>query len=120
MNITDQSEDIHVARQREANKAAALRALADARWTQRDLLEIFGLGLAHRLQTNPRDANIGQNYFSNHFHAGARNPAGSKLMRRFIRANGSRSARYESDYKALTGRRYNHLNLGEDDAEKAA
>jgi hypothetical protein len=71
--------------------------------------------LVHRLRTNPRDGQIGQNYFSNHFHAGARNPAGSKLLRRFVRANGARSASYERDYKALTGRRYNHLNLGEDE-----
>jgi hypothetical protein len=101
-------------------KAARMAKLVNAQWTQKDLLEIFGLGLAHRLRTNPRDAQIGQNYFSNHFHAGARNPAGSKLLRRFIRANGPRSGSYERDYKQLTGRRYNHLNLGEDEPEKAA
>lgn len=120
MNITEQSEDYVVARDREITKQIARRMLVNARWTQKDLLEIFGLGVAHRLRTNPRDAHIGQNYFSNHFHAGARNPAGSKLLRRFIRSNGPRSGSYERDYKALTGRRYNHLNLGEDEPEKAA
>jgi len=120
MNITDQSEDLHFARKREAEKLAARRALAARRWTYRDLLEIFALGMEMRLMTHPRDTNIGKNYFSNRFHAGRRNPAGSKLLRGFIRANGPRSASYERDYKALTGRRYNHLNLGEDDAEKAA
>jgi hypothetical protein len=120
MNITDKSEDIHIAIKREDEKAAARRALAERRWDKRDLMEIFGFGLAHRLCMNPRDAHIGKNYFSSHFHAGARNPAGSKLLRGFIRANGPRSGSYERDYKALTGRRYNHLNLGEDDAEKAA
>jgi hypothetical protein len=100
-------------------KQAHMDRLTRPQWTQKDLLEIFGLGLVHRLRTNPRDGQIGQNYFSNHFHAGARNPAGSKLLRRFVRANGARSASYERDYKALTGRRYNHLNLGEDEQPEA-
>lgn len=118
--ITEQSEDILAAKMRQIAKEHALRKLANAQWTERDFLEIFGLGLAHRLQTNPRDANIGKNHFSNHFHAGARNPAGSKLLRRFIRANGPRSASYGRDYQALTGRRYNHINLGEDESAEAA
>jgi hypothetical protein len=98
---------------RELVKAAHRDRLVRAQWTLKDLLEIFGLGFAHRMRINPRDAHIGQNYFSNHFHAGAHNPAGSKLMRRFIRASGRGT--WERDYKVLTGRRYNHVNLGEED-----
>jgi hypothetical protein len=115
IKIDEASEDIHIARDREITKQIARRMIANAQWGLKDLLEIFGLGLANRLRTNPRDSLQGKNYFSTRFHAGARNPAGSKLMRRFIRANAARSASYERDYKALTGRRYNHVSLGEDE-----
>jgi hypothetical protein len=101
-------------------KQVRLDKLVRAQWGMKDLLEIFGLGIAHRLRHPHRHAEMGQNYFSNHFHAGARNPAGSKLLRSFVRANGARSASYERDYKALTGRRHNHVNLGEDESAEAA
>lgn len=100
-------------------KRARMAKLVNAKWGMKDLLEIFGLGIAHRLRTNPFGSRIGQNYFSNHFHAGAHNPSGSKLLRGFIRANGSRSEAHLATYKALTGRRYNHLNLGEDEQPEA-
>jgi hypothetical protein len=77
---------------------------------EQQLLHLFGLCLMHRLRTNPRDANIGKNYFTKHFHAGKRNPAGSKLLRRFIRQSKREQVAYRRDYAALTGRQYNHLN----------
>lgn len=86
------------------------RTLASANWGRQDLLEIFGLGLAHRLRTQPRDANIGKNFFTKHFHAGKRNPAGSKLLRKIIRHNRGEAVAERGEYAALTGRQYNHLN----------
>lgn len=86
------------------------RSLAKENWSRKDLLEIFGLGLMHRLRTNPHGARIGKNYFTKHFHAGKRNPAGSKLLRRFIRQSSGEATNTRRAYAALTGRQYNHLN----------
>lgn len=98
------------ARERQAAKASALRRVANAKWGMKDLLEIFGMGLAHRLRTNPMHGRIGKNFFSNHFHAGAHNPAGSKLLRRFIRHSNKEQTVLRKSYAGLTGRQYNHLN----------
>jgi hypothetical protein len=95
---------------REISKEHQLRALAKAAWGYKDLLEIFGLGLAHRLRTNPFGERIGKNYFTKHFHAGKRNPAGSKLLRRFIRQNSKEAVFERKAYATLTGRQYDHLN----------
>lgn len=94
----------------EAAKQGHRRELADANWTKRDLIEIFGLGIAHRFRNQPRHAHIGKNYFTKHFHAGKRNPAGSKLLRQFIRRSEKEQHVERKLYAALTGRQYNHLN----------
>lgn len=97
----------------EAAKAGQLRTLANANWSQRDLLEIFGLAMAAHIRTTHKHGTIGKNYFSNHFHAGARNPAGSKLLRRVIRQSSGEAVRIRRQYAALTGRQYNHMNISD-------
>lgn len=92
------------------DKAAHLRQLANASWGQEDLLEIFGLGIVSRLRSGRGQQAVGKNFFSNHFHAGARNPAGSKLLRRFIRRSKKEQHVYRKAYAELTGRQYDHLN----------
>lgn len=104
------AERLELNRTREASKAQSLRALANARWGMRDMLEIFGRGLQNRVVATSRHDSVGKNYFSNHFHAGARNPAGSKLLRRFIRQSKKEQHTERKMYAALTGRQYNHLN----------
>lgn len=94
----------------DSKKAKARRVLVSNQFQLRDLVEIFGRCIQHRFITNPRDARIGKNYFSNHFHAGARNPAGSKLLRRFIRDSSKEQVTVRRAYAALTGRHYDHLN----------
>lgn len=104
------------AKQRAAHdnlKAIERRALVSNQFQFRDLVEIFGRCIQHRFVTNPRDAHIGKNYFSNHFHAGARNPAGSKLLRRLIRDSSKEQVAVRRAYAALTGRHYDHLNTPE-------
>jgi hypothetical protein len=95
---------------REIAKEHQLRTLATANWGKKDLLEIFGLGLVHRLRTVGGEHKVGKNYFTKHFHAGKRNPAGSKLLRRFIRQSKKEQHKERKMYAALTGRQYDHLN----------
>jgi hypothetical protein len=80
------------------------------RFTYTDVLTIFGKGMMARVQKQSRHDSVGKNFFSNHFHAGRRNPAGSKLLRRIIRQSEKEVTSTRAAYKALTGRQYDHLN----------
>jgi hypothetical protein len=91
-------------------KADERRALADRRFTFSDILRMFGQSMMVRVQKQTRHDSVGKNFFSNHFHAGRRNPAGSKLLRRIIRQSDKEMTSTRKAYKALTGRQYDHLN----------
>lgn len=95
---------------REFSKASARRETAEQRWSYTDILRMFGQGMMARVQKQTRHDSVGKNFFSNHFHAGHRNPAGSKLLRRIIRQSNKEMTSTRSAYTALTGRQYDHLN----------
>lgn len=94
----------------EMAKALGRRTLAERNFSHSDLIQLFGMGIAIRLRTFHRHEEPGKHFFSNHFHAGAHNPAGSKLLRRFIRGSNGEQVIVRKAYAALTGRHYNHLN----------
>lgn len=89
------------------------------RFSRFSLLTLFGKVLTHRLTAgnNPHNT-IGKNYNGSHHHPNRRNPTGSKLLRRFIRANTSRSEFLKKDYALLTGLPYNHLREARSQAIK--
>lgn len=93
----------------------------ELRLTRGNLLSLFGACLTRRLTegSNPHNT-LGAHYNGNHHHAGRRNPAGSKLMRSFIRANGPRSENWKPAYLQLTGREYDHINTPEVEDEPIA
>ena len=86
----------------------------EARFPYASMVTLFGKVLTRRLteQTNPHNT-IGGHYFNRHHHPGRRNPAGSKLLRLFIRHGGSEQTAMRKRYADLTGRQYDHLNTPE-------
>lgn len=92
-------------------KEVELRKVADRKWTFTDLLNIFGLAIRTKLfqQTNPHNR-IGKNYFNSHDQKSRRHPAGTKLVRGFIRHSGRESAVWRSMYAEMTGKNYGPAN----------
>lgn len=89
-------------RMAQAAKALGLREAVSRRFSFRDLLNVFGAAIRARL--------IEGGYSSGkHSHPGRRNPAGTKLVRSFIRQSGGESTYWRKRYFELTGRQYNQV-----------
>lgn len=93
-------------------KLANLRALVDRQWTGNDLLKIFGDALRAKIadMSNPHNR-LGKNYGNRHgthhnAHSTSHNPAGTKLIRGFIRHSGRESTYWRELYKSRTGNQY--------------
>lgn len=82
-------------------KERDLRTATSRQFTRADLLGLFGAAIRSKL--------AGANLPGKHSHPGQRNPAGTKLVRRFIRQSGGESTYWRKRYVALTGRQYNQV-----------
>lgn len=93
-------------------KAAALRHIAELALTRDHLNEIFGMAIRAKLlePSNPHNG-IGQHYFNAHGpdhqpRGQKRHPAGTKLVRKFIRRGNTENVVARQLYAILTGKQY--------------
>lgn len=93
-------------------KAAALRSLAELHLTRDHLNEIFGMAIRAKL-LSPSNAHnaLGQHYFNSHGpdhnpRGQKRHPAGTKLVRKFIRRGNTENVMARRLYALLTGKQY--------------
>lgn len=93
-------------------KAAALRHIAELNLTGDHLNEIFGMAIRAKLMEPSNFHNgIGQHYFNSHgpnhnARGQKRHPAGTKLVRRFIRRGNTENVVARQIYALLTGTQY--------------
>lgn len=92
----------HVQKQKEQT----LRQAVERRFTGDDLLGIFGAAIRARLREELQEEGYGP---SKHSTPGHCNPAGTKLVRRFIRQAGTEATYWRQCYRALTGRHYHEV-----------
>lgn len=86
-------------------KSAALREIANGKWSYNDLLTIFGGALRAKFEEVPtRDQLPGKHTLNRRDRV--QHPAGTKLARRFIRHSGRESTSWRNLYFALTGKHY--------------
>ncbi len=86
-----------------AMKDSFRRTMAEVKLKFSDLLEIFGMALRAKLsEPSNRSQSLGKHHLAFRGHA---HPAGTKLVRRFLRSNED-SVHYNAVYKALTGHAY--------------
>lgn len=105
--------------ERAAKLAAALREFSDRKFTRTDLLEIFGRAFMAKFREKPTRHQLPGKHHGGH-HARIElakvegmkddsiacryeHPAGTKLVRRFIRASRGEQTQYRLVYAALTG-----------------
>jgi hypothetical protein len=94
-------------------KASALRFMAEFKLKAEHLLEIFGMAIRAKMsEPSNRHNSIGSNYFNAHgthhyVHATNHHPAGTKLVRAFIRHSRKEQTVYRRLYAELTGKQYN-------------
>lgn len=94
------------------------RQMADFTLSRNTLLEIFGTAFKAKVEDpSNRHNSIGKNYFNAHgphhnVRSHAHHPAGTKLVRRFLRSNNG-SHHYRALYKNLTGKAFDTLEGGE-------
>jgi hypothetical protein len=86
----------------QAQKEGTLREAVSRQFTRNDLLGIFGAAIRARLQE-------GGYRPGKHATRGQPHPAGTKLVRRFIRRSGTEATYWRKAYRALTGHHYGEV-----------
>lgn len=90
----------------ESLKAKFRREMAEFKLNRDALLEIFGMAFRAKISEPSNQHNrLGKHYFNKHPQHPA-NPAGTKLVRRFIRWASGEAVAYRKLYAELTGRQY--------------
>lgn len=89
----------------EVLKAAARRSIADQKWNYTDLLTIFGMALRAKFHETPTRHMLPGKHLLNRRDR-VNHPAGTKLVRGFIRHSGRESTSWRTMYFNLTGGHY--------------
>jgi len=89
-------------------KEKFLRTLADFKHTASSLMEIFGMAIRAKLEGANR---LGKHFLNAHgpghlARSHKHNPAGTKLIRSFIRRGNTENVYYRKMYAELTGHQY--------------
>lgn len=91
-----------IRRRVQKQKEQTLRQAIERQFNRNDLLGIFGAAIRARLQ----EGDYSPGKYSTPGHC---NPAGTKLVRRFIRQSGTEATYWRQCYRALTGRHYHEV-----------
>lgn len=90
-----------------AKRAALLREFSDRQFTREDLLEIFGRALLAKAAAPTERHNVlGKHHAAHDDQCRFHHPAGTKLVRRFIRQARGEQVEYRRIYARMTGHQY--------------
>lgn len=106
----DLKEILDIKRRRRDKAREAARKVMDAlvkrQWTGRDMLQIFALALKAKLSEKPTRYQMTGRNTGRHHEYHFEHPAGTKLVRRFIRQGRGEQVEYRRIYARLTGHHY--------------